>query len=364
VSIRAGTRFTSRETLDEALHWLEALNTDDVSERKVLEWLAWYEAREENRRAFDEMQELNGLTRELLASPKGEALGADLEFHRWWHRCLWRMESWWAACFGNRTVSPLFLRRSALACGTGLTIALLAFVLKFLATPAASPTTAVIAPAKQLITAMALPDDSRIELSPRTAVAIAYSAAERRLEMGSGEANFVVAHQKERPFIVHLDALRVRAVGTQFNIHRAGDRVEVTVIEGKIDVYREGMAERSAAGTVFHVSAGNRFTSTGAADPGSLAAVDAHDALAWQQGRLRYVHVPLGTVIADVNRYAAKPIVIEDEKIEAIPYTGSVFVEAIDEWLGAIAKEFQLVIVTGADSTKLIASYREQSNAP
>lgn len=359
--------FTSLETLHEASHWLEVLRTDDVSEKKVLAWLAWYEANEENSRAFDELQKLNGLTRELLAGSQGEQLGAQLQGIRWWHRCLWRVESWFATRIGDWSVSPLVLRRSAVACGTGLVVAVAVITLKgFFLVPAADPTISLVAPQQQLVSEMKLSDDSKIELAPRTAVTVAYTKSERRLEMGPGEANFVVAHQRQRPFIVYVDALRVRAVGTQFNIHRVGDRVEVAVIEGRIDVYREESIDGSlsVAGSVFHISAGNRFITTGATDLGSLAAFEAQDALTWKNGRLRYVHVPLGMVIADVNRYSSKPIVIEDQKIEAISYTGSVFVEAIDEWLGAIAKEFQLVVVTGADSIRLISSSREQNNVP
>jgi transmembrane sensor len=361
VSTKVDGGTTSRETFDAALRWFDLLGTNDLSERKTLEWLKWYEASEENSRAFDELQELRGLTRQLLGSTRGATLSARLQQHRWWHRWMWRAESWATTAFSSLFVSPLVIRRSALACGAALAVAAVIVARAVLVPPDAGAPTSVVAPSHRLVTAMTLPDDSRIELAPRTAIEVAYTSSERRLDMGAGEAHFVVAHQKGRPFIVHADALRIRAVGTRFNVHRSRGRVEVTVIEGKIDIYREtGAGTHVAAGTVFHVPAGNRFTAANGADVGSVATVDAEGSLDWRDGRLSYENVPLESVVADLNRYVTKPIVIEDAAVRSVPYTGSLLIDAIDEWLSAIAKEFQLTVVKGDDSIKLIRIHEKQ----
>ena len=211
---------------------------------------------------------------------------------------------------------------------------------------------------------MRLADNSRVQLAPHTTVAVSYASDERRLEMSAGEANFVVASNKSKPFIVHVGSLFVRAVGTQFSIHRVADHIAVTVTEGKVDVYRDNKDDDAStlSNSVIRVTAGHQFKASGAIQQGVLAPIDLRDALAWQEGRLRYVNEPLAVVVADVNRYVARPIVIRDEKLKSLTYTGTVFTQLIDEWLDTIPKEFPLVVVTESDQTVLISrtkDYRE-----
>jgi transmembrane sensor len=216
--------------------------------------------------------------------------------------------------------------------------------------------------AAPLVRTSKLPDGSTIDLAPQTSVDVTYTPTERLLKMQGGEAHFTVAPNKARPFIVSVNELRVRAVGTQFDIRQAGSRVVVSVIEGKIDIYRDKQYNSSkgetapyAEGGVSHVAAGQQYTSPGSAGAAELAAIGVNQTLAWREGRLQYVGEPLGSVIADVNRYIDRPIVIRDDKLEALSYTGTIFTQSIDEWLNGMPKEFPLVVTMEADRIVLAA---------
>jgi len=127
--------------------------------------------------------------------------------------------------------------------------------------------------------------------------------------------------------------MRVRALGTAFNVRHADDRVVVSVTKGVVEV--------SAPGGSVKVTAGSRivWNESGDATPSILPAT-AESTLAWQQGRLEYHNEPLAAVIADVNRYSRQSIVIEDEAAGQILFSGTVFTRATDAWIDALPQVF------------------------
>ena len=66
-----------------------------------------------------------------------------------------------------------------------------------------------------------------------------FSADLRGVELVSGQANFEVAKDASRPFVVTAGGSEVRAVGTQFDVYKTADKVTVTLIEGKVAVKEE-----------------------------------------------------------------------------------------------------------------------------
>ena len=56
--------------------------------------------------------------------------------------------------------------------------------------------------------------------------------------------------------------------------------------------------------------------------------------------------VPLGEVIQDANRYFAMKILIPDERTRGIPYTGTVFVRSMEEWLDALTLNYPVRAIT------------------
>lgn len=375
----SGLSVIPQSPTDAAMHWFERLRERDLPESEVLTWLSWYEQNEENSRAFDELQDFWRISHGLAAGSQGKRYIEQLQQYSWWHRLLWRAEQWFADRFSEPTGSSDWPSRPAIAWAVGgaAIVGLASLVLSLIHVPTklGGSESTVVTSASDLVRTVRLPDDSKVQLAPHTTIAVSYSSGERRLEMSDGEASFEVAPNKKRPFVVHVDALRVRAVGTQFDIHRVADRVVVTVIEGKIDVYRDGAGSRQSGvseessdlipvGTVRHVTAGQQFTTVGDVSHDSLTPADSRAALTWREGRLRYVNAPLATVIADINRYVARPIVINDDKLKTLSYTGTVFTQSIDEWLGAIPKEFPLVVVTESDRTLLMAQASDYQKAP
>lgn len=188
-----------------------------------------------------------------------------------------------------------------------------------------------------------LPDGSVVHLNTASEVVFAFTAKERRVQLSRGEANFMVAKDPARPFIVRVGQVDVRAVGTVFNVRRHGGSVDVLVTEGKVRVddarTGESLLESESKPTVEADSSRTSPAATGesrAATPPLLAAGhrvtvpfqiaaspvrsvavpvaedEASRALAWQSRYLEFDSEPLDNIVAEFNRYNRHRLVVED----------------------------------------------------
>lgn len=173
-----------------------------------------------------------------------------------------------------------------------------------------------------------LEDGSVVELNRGAAIAVTFTAAERRVALLQGEALFSVAKNPARPFIVRAGGVDVRAVGTAFNVRLGSANVEVLVTEGRVQIGHPDAALPNAESEVPHVSAGQRAIVPLAPDrapqiaPVSAAEI-AHE-LAWQPQLLDFSSAPLGHVIAEFNRRNRIQLVLADPELAELPIVASI----------------------------------------
>ena len=172
-----------------------------------------------------------------------------------------------------------------------------------------------------------LSDGSVVELNARSRVRIEYRKALRRVMLLEGQALFRVAKNHERPFVVVSNSTQVRAVGTQFDVNREITGTVVTVIEGQVAVTDaddarvfSGASVTSPTGTLLR--SGNQVRVAGhtvsAPAPTNTAA-----AIAWTQGILVFDSALIADVLAEVNRYNQRPVVIDDPKVLRMHVSGT-----------------------------------------
>lgn len=97
--------------------------------------------------------------------------------------------------------------------------------------PAVASAGATAAPVSQV-----LPDGSTVRLRSGAELTVEFSETERRVRLVRGEAFFTVAKQPARPFLVAIEGVTVRAVGTAFAIRSEPHAVDVWVTEGTVRV--------------------------------------------------------------------------------------------------------------------------------
>lgn len=156
-----------------------------------------------------------------------------------------------------------------------------------------------------------LADGSQVTLGTRSRVSLQYESRTRRVRLESGEALFEVAKDANRPFIVQAGNVRVRAIGTAFDVRRRSDRdVEVTVTDGTVDVWRETTNPEPAV----RLPAGRRtlVTAQEIAEPEELTAVQLARAVEWKTGMIDFNGRTLAEAAAELNRYNHQTIVIAD----------------------------------------------------
>lgn len=201
---------------------------------------------------------------------------------------------------------------------------------------------------------LVLPDGSVVRLNTNSAVEVSYVVAERRVRLVRGEAYFIVAKDKARPFWVQAGPLAVRAVGTEFNVRLGADRVNVLVTEGKVRV----VEDQSPVPAPHPESAGSVLTqgqlaqislaadSAQATSPVVISLVEPRqmkNIVAWQEGRLTFFEIPLAEVVAEFNRYNAHRIVIEDPVLAARLFGGSFASHRVEPLLEVLEQSFGVV---------------------
>ena len=59
---------------------------------------------------------------------------------------------------------------------------------------------------------------------------------------------------------------------------------------------------------------------------------------------MRFVDEPLKHVVAEINRHRTQPIILTDAQLADQLYTGTVYEDRIDDWLGALQRVFPVRI--------------------
>lgn len=195
---------------------------------------------------------------------------------------------------------------------------------------------------------MTLEDGSIVELNADSEVRVNYTPAERRVHLVKGEAHFIVAKNRQRPFWVEAGAVTVRAVGTAFNVRLEVTKVEVLVTEGKVEV------DQSALRTVSAKSVGRALLEAGQKlvinsphprarpQPEMVATAAMRDALAWQDERLKFADTRLGEAVAQFNQRNRVQIELADADLAQIPIGGS--------WRAQNVEGFVRMLTSGPDN--------------
>ena len=165
-----------------------------------------------------------------------------------------------------------------------------------------------------------LPDSSIAQLNASTQMRVEFTARERRVALAEGEVHFNVAKDAARPFVVEAHGVRVRAVGTAFNVRLAGGGVDVLVTEGVVRVERDGAAEPLV------LAANERATVPAVLQPVAVAAAPTVEkvepeavrvALAWQEPRFVFVDAPLAQVVEKFNARNRVQLQLADPELGA-----------------------------------------------
>jgi len=164
-----------------------------------------------------------------------------------------------------------------------------------------------------------LEDGSRIELGARSAIALHFTPASRRVTLLGGEAWFDVTPDASRPFTVEAAGGTVTALGTSFDIDVDQAEARVTVTSHRVVVTSGGEEVIAQEGQETSFARGSMARVPATANVAKLTA--------WRRGKLIVEDDALGDVLRMLGRYHNGFVYCWRQDICARRVTGVYFTE-------------------------------------
>lgn len=305
---------SNQQNLRVAADWWVRLRDARASEHTTEQWLAWIDEDEAHLHAFERVTEL------------AARLGSLDEVEH----ATWLAE--FTPVAASRRWWPLGVAAAAVLLVAG---GYVGWLMLEQATPSQLYASAIAAQRE-----VTLDDGSRVALGGATRLTTRFSRTHREVDLAEGEAYFEVAHNASRPFVVHAGRLRIEDVGTAFDVRRTGDRVTISMAEGRVRIVDgtsdQGRGLEAVAGQAVSYDPSHPALRISMTDPAQTAA--------WRYARLEFDNEPLSVVVANINRYRTHPVRIADAGLQSMTFTGTVKTDAIDDWLQALPQVLPLTV--------------------
>ncbi|WP_380786242.1 FecR family protein [Sphingomonas sp. R86521] len=312
-----------------AAAWYARLHADDATPADRAAFGRWLSAEDAHDRAW---HELVSATRVLDDARNDPALLAMI-----------------AATRGDVRAAPA-RRRWPMAAAAAVLLSIggtTALVLDKHAAPAATEVAAVryVTPVGRSRD-ITLSDGTLMTLDADSAVRVSAPGATRRVAIDRGQAFFQVAHDAAHPFVVSAAGNSVTALGTQFAVRTASDRVVVNLVEGSVRV------DTPVLGRTTTLIRGNTLT-IGASGL-HLTRAGADIATGWRKGELTFDATPLGEVVAELNRYSVQRIELTDPRLAKRVFSGVLRTGGGGTALADALSAYGIARVDHADRTRLV----------
>ena len=216
-----------------------------------------------------------------------------------------------------------------------------------------------------------LTDGSVLSLNTGTELLVTMTDTLRKITLVRGEAFFDVERDESRPFSIDTGTHTVTVLGTEFDVRKFPEQLYVAVTEGVVvihpteqepsdnapllaDAQQQNGKSLLADYTQVRVSAGWQVQ----LDPLQReieGRVNENDVAGWRSGFLEFYRAPLYQVVAELNRYSGKKILIEDSSVMGLDVSAAFNIGRIDQALKGLESSlplkvthfFDRVVITG-----------------
>lgn len=186
-----------------------------------------------------------------------------------------------------------------------------------------------------------LADGSTVLMDAESELRVRYREDERRVVLDKGRAQFTVARDPQRPFVVAAGESTVKALGTRFQVSVNGSAVTVALLEGRVAVEGTGVEQRPAPQSTVHSPQStnppqttNHSPQATLLEPGEQLTLDTRRKLwtkqpvdldtvqDWTRGDLVFEEWRLAAFVSEMNRYSDTQVRIADDSIEDLMISG------------------------------------------
>ena len=155
---------------------------------------------------------------------------------------------------------------------------------------------------------LSLADGSRLQLDSHTAIALDFSAGQRRVRVLEGHAFFDVAPDPARPFSVEAQQVRATDIGTAFEVGLQAANVIVAVESGivRVDAGGARLAE---------LSAGQQIAVAPSQTKSAVQDIAPQLVASWRSGQLMVDDLSIAEVAERLRAYTPAVIVVTDRAL-------------------------------------------------
>ena len=290
--------------------WFIKLRSGPVTPELYREFRDWLQGDPEREAAYERCELAGALIRELESDPE---LGPMID------HCSKIRKEYEENSDCNQPGFPGWLISHRLSVSTAafaLTTLILAFVINVM------PVTYKTGIGE--LRTVVLEDRSTVTLNTDSEIAVHYSAGSRSIRLVRGEAFFEVARDFSRPFEVTAGRGRVKAVGTAFGVELEGDKVTVSVLEGKVTVTPdiEHAGEKHDTVESLELKGGESLDYWGSGVIAEVNLANKKRITAWREGKLNFDGLRLADAIKEHNRYTSHKIVLGSDDVRNLSISG------------------------------------------
>ena len=132
-----------------------------------------------------------------------------------------------------------------------------------------------------------------------------------------GEAYFEVARNERKPFVVEVDEMKVKVLGTTFNVKSYVDEpgIYTTLVQGSVAILRDGQPEKK-------IKPGEQAYYNKSVGTLSVSPVDVDEFTAWKDGLFCFKDIALEEILRIVSRWYDLEIFYMNQEAKSVVYSG------------------------------------------
>lgn len=189
---------------------------------------------------------------------------------------------------------------------------------------------------------LTLPDGSKISLNDNATLTYPkiFNQASRDVTL-DGEAFFEITADMNKPFLIKTNKVITEVVGTSFNVNSNSDSVVVTVVTGKVMLYRERNSAIALTVGEQGIYSDKGLTKRMNSDPNFLS---------WKTNILTFQNTPLAKVVDDLSRHYGQHIQITSKMLEGCTLTSTFQGQTLEEILQEMTLLFSIEVDRSGDT--------------
>lgn len=180
-----------------------------------------------------------------------------------------------------------------------------------------------------------LPDNSILSLDKYSSIRVSYYKDKREVQLLKGKVLFNVASNKTRPFRIEVNNTLVEVLGTKFEIQRFEDRVNISVIEGRVSV-RE-VLNNSKTKILAVLQKSDSLSVNNLGEILSHTQVNEKLIAAWEKDKLLFEQTYLKDVVKEFSKYLNYKVQIESKDLEVLPISGNFSISDFENLMNSLS---------------------------